>query len=115
MYEPVKFDTASTGSLAKMKDIYITQAGIFPEYRFMNLLAIGEDSRVYGAGANCLWSARPRVQFNKETKPKIMQVIDGTSVKAAQVQIGLGTTVIYTTAGSVYTVGTTQTGSLPTD
>jgi alpha-tubulin suppressor-like RCC1 family protein len=112
VYEPVKFDTASTGSLAKMKDIYITQAGIFPEYRFMNLLAIGEDSRVYGAGANSFGQLGLGYNSDKETRPKIMQVIDGTSVKAAQVQIGLGTTVIYTTAGSVYTVGNNSDGQL---
>ena len=46
------------------------------------------------------------------TTPVAMNVIDGSAVSARSVQVGLGTTVIFTTDGSVYSVGNNSHGQL---
>gem|GEM_PF-5477838 len=47
-----------------------------------------------------------------QATPVVMNVIDGTSAVASQAVVGLGTSVIYTTLGRVYTVGNNVSGQL---
>lgn len=76
-----------------------------------NTYVIGDNGRVYGAGSNGYGQLGDGTTTGRST-PTTMQVIDGSSVRAQQVQSGFGTTVILTTNGKVYTVGNNSNGQL---
>ena len=76
-----------------------------------NTFVIGSDGKVYGAGTNNYGQLGDGTTTNRTT-PVAMTVIDGTSIKAAKVQSGLGRTVILTEGKKVYTVGNNSNGQL---
>jgi alpha-tubulin suppressor-like RCC1 family protein len=67
---------------------------------------------VYGAGSNTYGQLGNGATAAAVKTPVVMNVIDGTSISANTVQVGLGTTVIFTSNGSVYTVGNNSRGQL---
>lgn len=76
-----------------------------------NLFVIGSDGKVYGAGSNSHGELGNGTN-TAQASPVLMSVIDGSTIKARTVKSGLSTTVIYTTDGSVYTVGSNTNGQL---
>jgi len=88
-------------------DLYQTSSGINQQ----NLFVIGSNGKVYGAGSNSHGELGDGTNTNRSS-PVAMWVIDGASVVAKAVKSGFGTTVIYTTNGSVYTVGSNTNGQL---
>lgn len=104
---PVKF-----GMPVSAKYIYTTNNGGTNTYTYQNLFAIGTDGRVYGAGSNTYGQLGNGATAAAVKTPVVMNVIDGTSISASTVQVGLGTTVIFTSNGSVYTVGNNSRGQL---
>lgn len=72
---------------------------------------VGDNGRVYGAGSNVFGQLGDGTTTDRAT-PVAMQVIDGTAVRAKQVQSGFGTTVIFTTDGKIFTVGNNANGQL---
>jgi alpha-tubulin suppressor-like RCC1 family protein len=91
-------------------DIYVTSYGGIGSPS-SNTYAVGSDGKVYGAGSNSYGQLGNGNTTNQST-PAVMQVINGTAVRAKQVQSGYGTTVILTTQGVVYTVGNNSNGQL---
>lgn len=77
-----------------------------------NVLAVGTDGKVYGAGSNQYGQLGNGTIAASVATPTVMQVIDGQKIAATQVQMGVGTGVIFTTNGSVYTVGNNSNGQL---
>jgi len=95
------------------KDIYNTSYGPLgaPGIYSLDTLVIGSDGKVYGAGANNYGQLGDGTTTNRST-PVAMQSIDGVVEKAQQVQIGYGTSVIFTTDQKVFTVGNNSNGQL---
>jgi alpha-tubulin suppressor-like RCC1 family protein len=92
--------------------IYTTNVGSAGTRNAMNTFAIGTDGAVYGAGSNMygqlgVYSSRPEYSAT----PKKMDVF-GPSMPAKLVLSGMGTTVIYTEKGGVYTVGNNSNGQI---
>lgn len=100
---PVKFNMPVTAV-----DLYETNS----TDAYQNLYAIGSNGKVYGAGANSFGQLGNGTTSTYSKTPVAMSVIDGSSIVASQVQSGYGTTVIFTTNGSVYTVGNNNSGQL---
>jgi alpha-tubulin suppressor-like RCC1 family protein len=94
----------------KAVDIYSTSYGGLGSPS-SNTFAVGDDGKVYGAGSNGYGQLGDGTTIGRST-PATMQVLDGSSVRAQQVQSGFGTTVILTTNGKVYTVGNNSNGQL---
>ena len=107
--DPVKFQLPAgvTG-----KYIYATNSGASNDPTYKNLLVIGSNGRVYGAGGNSFGQLGNGTTATTQKTPVVMSVIDGGSVAAREVQIGAGTSVIFTTTGRVYTVGRNDSGQL---
>lgn len=76
-----------------------------------NIFVVGSNGKVYGAGDNRYGQLGDGTTTNRST-PVAMQVIDGDTIRAKQVQSGYGTTVVLTTDGRVYTVGNNSNGQL---
>lgn len=76
-----------------------------------NTYVIGDDGKVYGVGSNGYGQLGDGTTTGRIT-PVAMQVFNGTTVRAQQVQSGYGTTVILTTGSKVYTVGNNSNGQL---
>jgi alpha-tubulin suppressor-like RCC1 family protein len=91
-------------------DIYVTSFGGIGSPA-SNMYAVGSNGKVYGAGSNGYGQLGNGNTTNQST-PAVMQVIDGTTVRARQVQSGFGTTIILSTQGTVYTVGNNSNGQL---
>jgi regulator of chromosome condensation RCC1 len=106
-FKPVKFAMPVAA-----KYIYITNNDTTNQYSYQNLFAVGADGRVYGAGSNSYGQLGNGSTAPAVTTPVAMNVIDGSAVSARSVQVGLGTTVIFTTDGSVYSVGNNSHGQL---
>lgn len=102
---PVKFNMPVTATDA-------VQASYGANTAYENIFAIGTDGKVYGAGGNTYGQLGIGTTSAYESTPKEMSVIDGTNIRASLVQTGVGTTVIYTTNGSVYTVGRNDYGQI---
>ena len=94
----------------KAVDIYSTSYGGLGSPS-SNTFAVGDDGKVYGVGSNGYGQLGDGTTIGRTT-PATMQVFDGSSVRAQQVQSGFGTTVILTTNGKVYTVGNNSNGQL---
>jgi alpha-tubulin suppressor-like RCC1 family protein len=76
-----------------------------------NLFVIGSDGKVYGAGSNSYGQLGDGTTTNRST-PVVMSVIDGSVIKAKDVESGFGTTVILTYGKKLYTVGNNSNGQL---
>lgn len=89
-------------------------AGYEQPWSTQNLMVIGDNGKVYGAGSNVFGQLGTGTTSSvpMTSAPVAMQVIDGVNIKAADVKVGFGTTVILTTSGRVYTVGNNSHGQL---
>jgi len=78
---------------------------------YVNTFVVGSDGKVYGAGANNYGQLGDGTTTDRST-PVVMQVINGTTVRAKEVLSGNGTTVILTEDKKIYTVGNNANGEL---
>jgi alpha-tubulin suppressor-like RCC1 family protein len=76
-----------------------------------NLFVIGSDGKVYGTGNNDYGQLGDGTTTQRST-PVAMNVIDGISLKAKDVESGFGTTVVLTYGKKLYTVGNNSNGQL---
>lgn len=90
--------------------IYTTSRGTAAGYA--NTYVIGSDGRVYGAGSNTFGQLGIGTTANAVSTPQAMGVIDGTSIKAADVLSGNGTAIVISSTGVVYSVGSNKYGQL---
>jgi alpha-tubulin suppressor-like RCC1 family protein len=105
---PVKFILpAGVTATDVFVSAYLTTTS--PDYD--NVFVVGSDGKVYGAGSNTFGQLGDGTTTNRST-PVAMQVINGTTIKAKQVQSGYGTTVILTESNKIYTVGNNGNGQL---
>jgi alpha-tubulin suppressor-like RCC1 family protein len=92
-------------------DIYTTSFQPVGGSSYVDTFVIGSNGRVYGAGANAFGQLGDGTTTDRST-PVAMSVIDGSTIKALQVQSGFGTTVVLTANHKVYTVGNNGDGQL---
>ena len=76
-----------------------------------NILVVGSDGKVYGAGSNDFGQLGDGTTTRRLT-PVAMNVIGTGTVKAKTIQSAVGTSVIYTTDGRIFTVGRNNYGQL---
>lgn len=93
----------------KAVDFYTTKAGVIGS-NHANTYVILDDGSVWGAGANTYGQLGIGVTTTTEATPRKMNLPPG--VRAQSVQSGLGTTVILTDEGRIYTVGNNSHGQL---
>jgi alpha-tubulin suppressor-like RCC1 family protein/Tfp pilus assembly protein PilX len=79
--------------------------------KYNNTFVIGSDGKVYGAGSNDYGQLGDGTTTDRST-PVAMQTIDGTNIKALQVESGYGTTIVLADNHQVYTVGNNGNGQL---
>lgn len=91
-------------------DIYTTSRGAGTN--FDNTFVTGSDGKVYGAGSNYYGQLGTGGTATRVHTAKEMEVINGNSVRAADVFAGDGSVIIITTTGVVYSVGNNQFGQL---
>jgi len=92
-------------------DVWSSSFSTTTETKYNNTFVIGSDGKVYGAGGNFFGQLGDGTTTNRST-PVAMNVIDGTNIKALQVESGLGTTVVVADNNKVYTVGNNSNGQL---
>lgn len=107
-FNPVRFKLPAGVSGV---DINASSLGTTDGGAYNNLFVIGSNGRVYGAGANNTGQLGDGTITDRAT-PVAMNVINGSTIRAAQVQSGYGTTVILTTSKKIYTVGNNSDGQL---
>ena len=90
-------------------DFYTTKAGV-TNSEYGNTYVILDDGSVYGAGANTFGQLGIGTTSTQENTPRRMNLPSG--VRARSVQSGLGTTLVLTDQGRIYTVGNNQHGQL---
>ncbi|MEO5950317.1 MAG: ricin-type beta-trefoil lectin domain protein [Candidatus Saccharimonadales bacterium] len=93
----------------KAVNVYTTKAGGIGSL-YANTYVVLDNGDVYGCGTNSFGQLGIGITSPSENIPKKMNLPSG--VKAKVVQSGLGTTVILTTTGSIYTVGNNADGQL---
>ena len=107
--DPVKFQLPSG---VKATQIYATHSGGVSEYTHQNLYVVGSNGRVYGAGGNSYGQLGYGSKTPRSLTPMVMSVIDGTTIRAKEVQVGRGTAIVFTDTGKVYTVGNNSHGQI---
>jgi alpha-tubulin suppressor-like RCC1 family protein len=105
---PVKFILPS-GVTAL--DVYSTSYSPDSDTKYTNTFVVGSDGKVYGAGSNYFGQLGDGSTTQRNT-PVAMSVIDGSVIKALQVESGYGTTIVLTDNHKVYTVGNNGNGQL---
>ena len=105
---PVKFILPSG---VKAVDVINTASGDYTGSPYHNTYVIGDDGRVYGAGANDFGQLGDGTTIDRSS-PVAMQVIDGVNIEAEKVLAGYGTAVILTSNQKIYTVGNNSDGQL---
>lgn len=91
---------------------YVASASYSEDFsKYNTTLVIGNDGKVYGAGGNVTGQLGDGTTIDRHT-PVAMQEINGTTVVAKEVKTGLGTSIILTTSGRIYTVGNNEFGQL---
>ncbi len=104
----VKFNLPSgVQALDVWSSSYLTTS----ETKYNNTFVVGSNGKIYGAGGNYFGQLGDGTTTNRST-PVAMNVIDGTNIKALQVESGLGTTIVVTDNHKVYTVGNNANGQL---
>ena len=94
-------------------DIYTTMAGSHTSAnQYANTFVVLDNGRVVGAGSNHLNNLGncSYATDTFQTTPRYMNLPAG--VRAKTVQAGLGTSVVLTESGQIYTVGNNQHGQL---
>lgn len=76
-----------------------------------NVFVLGSDGRIYGAGSNAYGQLGIGNTVNQST-PQVMDVIDGSNIRAVDIMSGFGTTIILAHNGAVYSVGNNEFGQL---
>lgn len=106
---PIKFNLPSG---VRAVDIYSTAYGT----RNNNVYIVGDNGKVYGTGHNTYGQLGNGTTFQQTARGQVVEMREfgtiSTSPKAASVQSGNGTTVIFTKDGQVYTVGRNHQGQL---
>jgi alpha-tubulin suppressor-like RCC1 family protein len=92
-------------------DVFSTSYNPTTDTKYTNTFVVGSDGKVYGAGSNYFGQLGDGSTTQRNT-PVAMGVIDGTNIKALQVEAGYGTTVVLTDNHKVYTVGNNENGQL---
>ena len=92
-------------------DVYSTSYVPTSDVKYTNTFVIGSDGKVYGAGSNYFGQLGDGTTTLRTT-PVAMNVINGTDIKALQVESGYGTTVVVADNHKVYTVGNNGNGQL---
>ncbi|HTJ72993.1 MAG TPA: ricin-type beta-trefoil lectin domain protein [Verrucomicrobiae bacterium] len=105
---PVKFILPS-GVTAL--DVYSTSYSPDSDTRYTNTFVVGSNGKVYGAGSNAFGQLGDGTTTQRNT-PVAMGVIDGSTIKALQVESGYGTTIVLTDNHKIYTVGNNGNGQL---
>lgn len=107
--KPVRFNLPPG---VRAVDIYATAYGTSNN----NVFIVGDNGKVYGTGHNGYGQLGSGAAFHKTALGKVVEMREfgtiSTSPKAASVQSGNGTTVIFTKDGQVYTVGRNHQGQL---
>lgn len=91
-------------------DIYTTKSGTDTSTNYANTYAILDNGSVVGAGSNAYGQLGNGATAATVSTPTLMSLPAG--VRAQTVQSGLGTTIILTDEGKVYTVGNNANGQL---
>ncbi|NCU37858.1 hypothetical protein EOL96_02255 [Candidatus Saccharibacteria bacterium] len=81
------------------------------DHRWQNLYVIGDNGKVYGAGSNYYGQLGKSPVTQYYNTPQELPVF-GSTVRASKVQVGLGTAVIISKDGAVYTLGNNEHGQL---
>lgn len=110
-YSPVKFQLPVG---VKAVDICASNVYVGGYVGYQNLMVVGDNGRVYGAGGNLRGQLGNGTTsgLSPNATPVAMNGIDGVTIQAKAVQIGRGTTVIYANGNRVYTVGDNSNGQL---
>lgn len=106
-YNP-KLTKMTLPSGQKAKDIYTTSTGINSDYA--NSFVVLENGEIWGCGSNVYGQLGVGSESPSVITPVKMNLPAG--VLAKNVQVGLGTAVVLSTAGKVYTVGNNTHGQL---
>lgn len=109
VYAPIKFQLP--GGVTAV-DIYATNSYSATYYVFQNLMVVGSDGKVYGAGSNTYGQLGNGSTASIVSTPVAMNTIDGVTIKANSVEIGGGTAVVFANGNRVYAVGRNNTGQL---
>lgn len=91
-------------------DLYVTCYSPSAD-KYCDTYVIGSDGKVYGAGSNFFGQLGDGTTTDRYT-PVAMQTIDGTNIKALQVEAGYGTAIVLADNHEVYTVGNNSNGQL---
>jgi alpha-tubulin suppressor-like RCC1 family protein len=110
-YTPVKFNLPVG---VKAVDIYATNVYINGYIGYQNLMVVGDNGKVYGAGGNLTGQLGNGTTSGLSANPNPVAVngIDGVTIQAKSVQSGRGTTVIFANGNRVYAVGNNANGQL---
>lgn len=92
-------------------NFYTAKNGPETELRFANTFAVLDDGSVYGSGANTFGQLGNGTTSLLQTATPVKMTLPA-GVRAETVQYGLGSTIILTDEGRIYTVGNNANGQL---